>query len=673
MRCLLDGWGGFTRSVFPKIFGGAGLLLCLSGLAGAKPLELGGVFQDHAVFQRERPIAIWGTARAGAEVVITLGAASAQMKCGDDGLWSLHLPALSAGGPYVLRASDGVAIIERKDILIGDVWLCSGQSNMVWTVGQSANASAEIAAAAYPEIRFITIPRTASTRPQHRVGGAWVRCSPESVSDCSAVAYYFAKAQWLKHRVPVGLVIAAVGGSTIQPWISRDSMQDPVLAKIARKYELWPDDLEKRDTQFLRRFRHWVKVYFRADEYDRGGALEWVEAGFDDAKWRPLTMPDFIERQGIALNGVFWLRRELQIPSSWAGRDLILDLGRVDDSDITYYNGQEIGSVGLNEAAVPSLVSRIYKIPKGLVQAGRAVIAIRVSDYTGSGGMNPETKRLELRTSDGSDLSLDLKGVWKYAVEQEVKGPLPPPPVRDQETSLFFNGMISPLVRYGLRGFLWYQGESNSNDPLAYRELFPLLIGDWRRQWEDPALPFLFVQLAGFDPRNLRALNDPDAFTYWVYLREAQGAALSLPGTEMASAIDLGDAQDIHPPNKQEVGRRLSLGADRVVHGMKITSSGPRFKGAKIEGGRVRVEFAHAEGGLKADGDVEGFALAGWDRKFHWARAMIHDQEVEVSCPSVPEPVSVRYAWEDDSSRANLKNSTGLPAEPFRLDQWDPY
>ncbi len=660
-------------SFAPRVFRGMILLLCFPCLAGAGLLELGTPFQDHAILQRNRPIVIWGTAREGVDIVVTLGTASAHVRCDRDGRWRLTLPALSAGGPHILAISDGSTTLEKKDVLIGDVWLCSGQSNMAWTVEQSANAAAEMAAAHYPEIRFLTVPRTPAAQLQHAVGGSWEQCSPATVGACSAVAYYFARDQWQKHRVPVGLIVAPVGGSTIQPWISRDATSDPALAGIADKYKLWPDDLEKRDEEFRRRYRDWVKDYFRADEHNSGEDGGWAKGEFDDEGWLPLTMPDFIERQSITINGVFWLRKEVLIPASWAGRDLVLDLGRLDDCDITYFNGQKVGEVTLREAIVPSLVPRIYKIPGSLVKAGQAIVAVRVSDFTGSGGMNPETKRLDLRLADTPEPALELRGVWKYAVEQEVKGPLPPAPVRDQETSLFFNGMISPFVRYGLRGFLWYQGESNSDDPLAYCELFPLLIKDWRRHWEDSSLPFLFVQLAGFDPRKLRTLNDPNAYTYWVYLREAQSFALTVPYTEMVSAIDLGDPQNIHPPNKQEVGRRLSLCADRVAHGEDIACSGPRFRKAEIEGPMVRVEFANVDGGLKAEGNIEGFALAGEDRKFHWASAVIRGSEVEVYCPQVPKPVSIRYAWQDDPSRANLRDAAGLPAEPFRLDQWDPY
>lgn len=652
-----------------RIFPGVMLGLCFAHLAAA--LELAGPFQDHAILQRDRPVFIWGTSAAGAEIVAKLGAESARSTAGKDGHWELYLPPLPAGGPHVLTVSDGLATLSRKDIFMGDVWLCSGQSNMAWPVEQSANASVEIAAARYPEIRFITIPPTKAETPSATVSGEWLSCSPETIGDCSAVAYYFARSQWEKHRVPVGLIIAPVGGSTIQPWISRDLKEDSAVAETIAKYELWSDNDEGRDIRFLQRFQEWVKVHFRADEKNLGEQRGWADVEFDDTKWPHLAMPDFLERQGIVLNGVFWLRKEIQIPPSWAGRDLTLHLGRLDDCDVTYFNGRKVGGTSLNEAIVPSLPARIYRVPGDIVQAGKAVVAIRISDYSGSGGMNPETKQLDLQLSENSAVS--LRGNWKYKVETEVKGFLPPVPVRDQETSLFFNGMIAPFVGYGLRGFLWYQGESNSNDPLAYRDLFPLLIKDWRRQWKDVSLPFLFVQLAGFDPRNLRALDDPNEYTYWTYLREAQAAALAFPRTEMATAMDIGDPRDIHPPNKQEIGRRLSLGADLLVHGLPVVSSGPRFRQARVEGGKVRIEFANAENGLRADGPVTGFAVAGEDRKFYWAQAVIEGEGVEVFSPKVTRPVSVRYAWQDDPSLANLRNAEGLPAEPFRTDDWNPY
>lgn len=645
----------------------------LSGMALASPLELGVPFQDRVVLQRERPIVVWGTGRAGDAVTVTLGAASGSGRCLEDGRWRVTLPALPAGGPHVLLVTDEDSTIAKKDILIGDVWLCSGQSNMAWSVKQSASAQSEMMGARFPGIRFMTIPRISADQPQHSVSGVWEECSPETIGQCSAVAYYFARDQWTRHRVPIGLIVAPVGGSSIQSWISRGVMSDPTLAKIADKYELWPANAEERDAQFLQRYRGWVKEHFRVEEDNQGVRKGWATEGFDDADWPSLHMPDFIERQGRVFNGVFWLRKAVEIPAAWAGRDLVLSLGRLDDGDVTYFNGDKIGSVNLDKAIVPSLVDRSYAIPGHLVKPGRAVIAIRISDFTGSGGMNPENKQLDLRVVNASEARIELEGTWKYAEEQAVTDLLPPAPVRDQETSLLFNGMIAPLVPYALRGVLWYQGESNSDDPIAYRELFPMLIKDWRQQWDDAALPFLFVQLAGFDPRNLRMLNDPNAYTYWVYLREAQAMALTCPSTEMVSAIDLGDPEDIHPPNKQEVGRRLSLCADRVVLALDVTCSGPRFENVSFDGGRALVRFTRADGGLKADGEVTGFALAGEDRKFHWAGAELRGDVVEISSPQVPRPVSVRYAWQDDPSRANVKGANGLPAEPFRTDQWDPY
>jgi sialate O-acetylesterase len=616
---------------------------------------------------------VWGRGAVGREVVVKLGTATERGRCSDDGRWRVTLPALSAGGPYTLSVACGETTITKSDILVGDVWLCSGQSNMAWSVEQSANAKAEVAAARYPEIRFITISRTTADEPRNSASGRWVKCSPETIGSCSAAAYYFARDQWKRHQIPIGLIVAPVGGSTIQPWISRGVLSDPELAKIAEKHDLWPADIHERDERFLQRYRQWVKDHFRVNQDDQGVPKGWASAEFQDEAWTSLKMPDFIERQGITFNGVFWLRRSVDIPVDWAGRDLVLNLGRLDDGDETYFNGEKIGEVTLDHAIVPSLVDRSYVIPGRLVQSGRAIIAIRIADFSGSGGMNPENKQLDLKGEGNFEARIELKGNWKYSEEQAVAGFLPPVPVRDQETSQFFNGMIAPLAPYTLKGVLWYQGESNSGDPLAYRELFPMLIQDWRQQWGDASLPFLFVQLAGFDPRNLRALDDPNAHSYWVYLREAQAMALTIPSTEMATAIDLGDAKDIHPSNKQEVGRRLSFCADRVAHGLPVDCGGPRFASASFEGDRAVVKFTRADGGLRAEGVVMGFALAGEDRKFHWGRAELRGDTAEVTSSRVPHPVSIRYAWQDDPSSANLKAASGLPAEPFRTDCWNPY
>jgi len=647
-------------------------LLCGSWLAGGPllaALELAGPFQDHGVIQRDLPIKVWGKADAGSKVSVSLGGHTGSAETADDGRWVVALPALPAGGPHELVVSSGDEKIKRTDILMGEVWLCSGQSNMEWPLWKCSNAKAEIAEADYPSIRFLMEPRVAASAPSEKVNGQWTVCTPETAGKASGVAYFFAKEQWKKHKVPIGMIVPSVGGSRIEPWISREGfLADPALAGIIEELKLKENDPKKYNQQFTEKYNAWLEKNFAGDPKKAEEAKQWAAPDFDDTLWQKIEVPESVESQGYASDGVFWLRKQLQIPPSWLGKDLKLHLGRIDDVDETFFNGQKVGETSFKTTASPWSDARDYVIPGKMVTSQDVVIAVRVSDFSGAGGMFQKDKKpLVLQVADGSSLPIPLEGRWQFRFENEIPdGTLPTPPTTVLNASTFFNGMISPFVGYGLRGFLWYQGESNAGDPEQYKKLFPALIQDWRKLWGGGDLPFFFVQLAAYEPGRIRVI-DPNANSSWATLREAQASALSLPAVEMVTAIDVGDAFDIHPADKASLGERMSLAADRIVHKQDVVSSGPRFISAEKDGKEIRVRFANSEGLKVAGTEAVGFTVAGKDGKFYLAEARIDGDTIIVSSPSVADPVTIRYAWSNDPGSANLRNKQDLPAEPFRF------
>ncbi|WP_269522669.1 sialate O-acetylesterase [Coraliomargarita parva] len=579
---------------------------------------------------------------------------------------------MEAGGPYQLIVEGAQSRIECDEILMGDVWLCAGQSNMEWAVERSMNAEEEIAAADYPSIRFIRVPRRNMEKPAERVSATWTVCSPESIAPCSAVAYYFAREQWRRHGVPIGLIVAPVGGSRIQRWISEEGYQ---------KFPNWKQDFDRKlesirepdavNAFFREAYLQWISDEFSADYLP---SLE-TEKRFLHSEvrelWLVVYQPYFIEKYGYRRDGVYWLRTRRQIPADWVGKPLVLDLGLVDDCDVTYVNGRRVGATGFEESTSPWSEQRMYDVPGDAVEQNEIQIAVRVVDFMGSGGLRSDAK-IQIRPLDGSSPALDLSGPWEIAVEKVVPGLLSPPPSLNRSRAGYFNGMIAPFVGYGLKGFLWYQGENNTHEPLAYRTLFQVLIRDWRAQWQEETLPFLFVQLAAFDAQGGTVPNPGDRDP-WAFIRESQSMALDLPFTDMVCALDTEDPEDIHPPNKQKIGYRLSLCADRVAHGLSVGMGSPRFREYTIEADRIYLYFDRVGGGLEVDGNwLSGFSIAGSDRRFYWANAEILDANtVVVSSSEVSVPVSVRYAWAANPFWANLTNDFGFPAEPFRLDDWD--
>ncbi|MGI4886932.1 MAG: sialate O-acetylesterase [Janthinobacterium lividum] len=646
------------------------VLLALAAPTARAAVRLPALVGSHMVLQRDRPVPVWGWAAPGERVTVTFRGKAYPATPGPGGRWQATLPATPAGGPYALTVQ-GSNRIELTDILVGDVWLASGQSNMQYKVKDgnpggyqpTDNADQEIAAANWPKIRVFTVNQAVAYRPQAEAAGSgWLVCSPATVAQFSAVAYFFGRDLYQQYQVPMGLVVSSWGGTPAEAWVSAAGLKAfPEFGKTVADFAGRPTDLAADQRAFTEQQRAFGQSLATRDQGYLPGGKTWAGADFDARAWPTMALPGAWERTPALADydGVVWFRKEVELTAADAGRDLTLALGPVDDADSTWFNGVKVG--GTTGYAQP----RTYNVPAALVRPGRNVVAVRVVDTGGGGGLTGTADALRLTTPART---LALAGPWQY---QPGIAPnlIPKPPVaggaQNAPTALY-NAMIAPLETMALKGVIWYQGESNADRAAQYRTLFPALVADWRAHW-GPQLPFLFVQLANFQPT-----QPQPAESAWAELREAQAGALKLPRTGMATAIDIGNPADIHPHNKQEVGRRLALAARHVAYAdNQLTYSGPTYASLAAAGPAVRLKFTSAGTGLQAKGGapLQGFAVAGADHKFYWATAQLVGNEVVVQSAQVPAPVAVRYDWAD-SPTGNLYNKEGLPAVPFRTDTW---
>jgi sialate O-acetylesterase len=632
-------------------------LFLLSAHSNAQ-LGLPKVFGDSMVLQRGIPIPVWGTASAGSLITGQLGAVHATAKAGSDGKWMLRFPKFAAGGPYTLKIGEqgkpGTAI-ELKGILIGDVWVASGQSNMEMEVQQAADARREIEQANYPQVRFLLVEHGKKLTPQPDIqAGKWKVCDSASVKKLSAVAYYFARKLHGDQHVPIGIIQSTWGGTPVEAWTSREML---LTSPITKAKTLSNDTLRFDREDFVTDSLNWVKIWNIVYTPQNNADKIIPATEYNDAGWTPIEMPKVLKDFGIGYyEGMVWLRKKLSLPGSFAGKDITINLGHPEMNYSLYFNGQEICKNIWNSNPTHS-----FTIPARLVKDGENTIAIRVAMLWGGGGLMPPAEDLYL--TDGAS-KISLAGKWLYKKDLETAFPK----ILNYQyyPTVLFNAMINPLIPFGIKGFIWYQGEANAAAAYNYRTLFPMLIKDWRQRWQQGDVPFLFVQLTNF----MKTKPLP-AESEWAELREAQTMTLSLPNTGMACIIDIGEANDIHPKNKQEVGRRLALVANKEVYKQNIIASGPLYKNFERQGNRIRINFTNTGTGLSTkDGkEVTGFAIAGKDHKFYWAKAIIEGNQVIVYSGNVAEPEAVRYAWADNPA-CNLINSQKLPAVPFRTDTW---
>jgi sialate O-acetylesterase len=617
-------------------------------------VKLPAIFSDNMVLQQNKAIQIWGWADKGETVEVRFLNQLRKVKADKSGNWAVALGAQTHGGPYSLEVKGKSNRLSLHDILIGEVWLCSGQSNMEFAVKNAYNASVEISRANFPEIRSFNVTKAIGTQPKSDFEGSWKVCSPGSVADFSAVAYFFAQNLYKELGIPIGIINSSWGGTDIETWISEQTFSQ-LPAELSKRY-----DGKKIDNidQFLKDNSSRKEFYLKAMNNDPGISEKWFAPETDIAPWPTMPIPQLWEGLLGDIDGIAWYCFSLDLPKEDAGKTAVIQLGPIDDNEITWVNGQ---TVGHTEGYT---VSRQYSIPENILMAGKNRITVKISDFSGGGGFYGKAEDIYLEVNGKK---YPLAGNWHYklAVTNKQFNFVEPSP--NMQPSLLFNAMINPITKFPMAGAIWYQGENNSGQAYNYKTLFPTLINDWRKQWHID-FPFYWVQLANYQAKDSNPVE-----SNWAELRQAQSLTLSLPNTGQAVITDIGDANDIHPKNKQDVGRRLALIALNKTYGKTdLVYSGPTFRSMEIKGSKAVISFDNIGGGLTTTskyGYVEGFSIAGKDKHFVWAKAYIDGEKITVFSENVSEPVAVRFAWANNPD-VNLYNKEGLPAAPFQTDTW---
>jgi len=631
-------------------------LFLLVSFFGFSDVRLPLIISDNMVLQRDKPITIWGWANAGEKVTVQFKKQAKSVKTDKSGRWKVILNAEPAGGPFVMTVK-GRNTVTINNILLGEVWICSGQSNMEWPVRSARDSEKEIKDSNYPEIRHFAVQKSVAAEPQEEVkGGDWKLATSENVGDFTAVGFFFARDLYNELKIPIGLVHTSWGGTHSETWTSKEAFESSAEFKdmIASMPKLDLDEMAKKKVEESAKKLQESKVYDPADK----GVANWKEAGFDDSNWAMIKVPQLWESTLGDLDGAVWLRKTVILEADDIGKAAVLKLSMIDDQDEAYVNGIKVGSTNSYNA------QRNYNIPDHVLKSGKNVIAVKVIDTGGGGGIYGEDKDVRIELNKGKQIS--LAGDWKIRVESITSSSAIGP---NRYPTLLFNAMINPILNFGIRGAIWYQGESNAGRAFQYRKAFPLMIQDWRKHFNQGDFPFYFVQLASFNA----AMGNSKLGSSWAELREAQTMTLSLPNTGMAITTDIGEAKDIHPRNKQDVGHRLAAIALNQLYGKNGVDSGPMYSAMKIEGNKIRVSFTSTGSGLLVKdkyGYLKGFEIAGADQKFYYAKAWTEGNEVVVSCEAVAAPVAVRFAWADNPEDANLFNKEGFPAVPFRTDSW---
>ncbi|CAN5461196.1 sialate O-acetylesterase [soil metagenome] len=658
-------------------------VLLLGPFVASADVVLPPVISDHMVLQKSAETSVWGKAEPGEEISVTLGTAKAKAKAGADGKWRavLNLKEVEAG-PFEMTVK-GHNEVKVQDVVVGEVWLAAGQSNMQFVLKDALGAKEEIEKSSNPMLRHFKIELVASLDPQEEAKGQWVVAGPQTAADFTAVGYYFGKTLQKALKVPVGLLNATWGGTQVESWTSVEALSTvPELKESVESQQVAAREYPAKKEAFVTQYEAWLKATNREDK-PPGDVTSYTGASIEAKDWTPVKLPG-----EVAPAGATWLRKEVVVAAKDANHGILVMLGDMAGFESAYWNGKLISELTYKDfpgAPYP----RRYEIPPEQVKAGANVLAIRV--YSPSEPVKFAGKVLKAGTQS-------LLGEWlmktEYTLPALAKGAAPPPdfPPAPRMTQAvggaLFNGMIAPIVPCTIRGVVWYQGEGNASRAVQYRTAFPLLIKDWRGRWKQPELPFYFCQLANYMPKKAQ----PDD-SRWAELREAQAMTLKLPHTGLASLIELGESEAIHPLNKEIAGERLAAIALATDYHFDQPYSGPVFDTMKIEGGKCRVTFKHTEGGLVAkpldptynvflqngktaplvrnspNSEIEGFAICGEDKKWVWADAKIDGSTVVVSSSAVSNPVAIRYGWADNPT-VNLYNGAGFPATPFRTDDF---
>jgi len=646
---------------------------------GPSKLRLPSILSDNMLLQQKTDALIWGKANPGQKITIAPSwGTEVAVKTGKDGKWSVNIPAPGAGGPYTIVISAADTTITIGNILAGEVWVCSGQSNMEmpiqgWpprdTIMHSANV---IANAALPNIRLFTVTRKVSADPLDDCIGKWEVCNPETVRPFSATGFFFGKKLYDKLNVPVGLIETAWGGTPSESWTAADVLTNAgeFIKDLAAMKESLP--LQVQYQAFLERHKK-VEVKPAGDDQWKNlglGDEAAASADFNDSAWPSMALPQLFEKVIGDLDGVVWFRKVVNIPASLAGKDLILSLGPIDDMDCTWFNGLLVGAT---ETSGFYQTDRNYIIPGAAVKEGASTIAVRVLDNGGGGGIWGAPGSMKITAKEGKEAPLDISGQWKYQVSAELTnnkfyifdmtkneyaGIKKPMAMGPNSPSTLFNGMINPIVNYRIKGAIWYQGEANVGRADQYAKIFPLMIQNWRDSWKEKDFPFYFVQIAPY------VYSDVDS-SESVLLREAQAKSLATPNTGMVVTLDIATVMNIHPPFKMEVGNRLAALALNNDYGIKTPCAGPVYKSMVADGKIIKVNFDNTGSALVSKKDlIPEFEIAGKDGAFVCAVAKIVKNEVWVSSPKVQEPAFVRYCWRNGAV-GTLFNNDGLPASEF--------
>ncbi len=615
------------------------------------------IFGDSMVLQRDKPNTIWGWSQPGDSVKVEIAGHTATGVAGADGKWVAKFDPPATGGPYTLNIT-GKQTVKLQDVLVGDVWICGGQSNMQFALTQAKNAQEEIKTANYPQMRFFVVGQRAAYAPVDTVRGSWKAVSPATAGGrggMSAVAYFFGRKLEENLHVPIGLIQEAVGGIPAEAYMSPAGLRplkefDAGLAEVERHHKAG-------DPEYGNYMAHWYVDY---DPGTRNGA-NWADPAFDDSAWKKVTVPgSFYADLGIGdVPGMVWLRKEFTLPANVPAGMARLSLGMVDKMDTTYVNGQQVGG--------SSWVENPKNYMARDLKPGKNVIAIRLFKLSASKGFLNKPEDVHLTLGDGT--VIPLAGEWKGVLAVDGRPPQVLPigfennPVM---AGVLYNGMLAPIVPLSITGTIWYQGESNEKHAAAYRTLLPALIADWRNLFGQGDFPFYIVSLPFYRER-----SDVPVENAWAEVREAQMlAAKNVKNSCLAVTVDIGDVESVHPLDKREPGDRLALCALGQHYGQKVVYSGPTLKSVERVKGAVKLHFDHVDGGLIAKGGEPGeFSIAGDDRKWHWATGKIDGDTITVSSSEVPNPKEVRYAWQGNP-KATLFNGAGLPATPFRTDDW---
>jgi sialate O-acetylesterase len=614
-------------------------------------IKLPRLISDGMVLQRDIPVKIWGWAGPNEKVEISFNNEKFQTVASQDGNWTIVLPSQKAGGPYEMTLSASNTMV-LKDVLFGDVWLCSGQSNMEIPMERVKDKYSDVIAKAdNSNIRQFLVPDKYEFSKENvdLSSGEWQSVNPQNILKFAAVGYFFASEIYAKYKIPIGLINSALGGSPAESWISAEDVKK--FPEYDAEYQKFKDgtlgaQIEENDRRIN---TDWYKSL---NDQDEGLKKHWSEPDFDDSTWATMNIPGYWADSALGnVNGAVWFRKEVDLSNIKAATAKLI-LGRIVDADSVYVNGNFVGTTSYQYPP------RKYVFDPKLLKQGKNEIAVRIINNSGRGGF-VEDKPYKLVVDNDS---IDLKGSWKYQLGARIS-PLPPPTsLRWKPVGLYY-AMIAPLKNYGIKGILWYQGESSTSKPLEYAALMETLIENWRTQWNQKNLPFLFVQLANF----MEPKSEPSE-SNWAELRQQQKNILKVPNTGMVVAIDLGEWNDIHPLNKYDVGKRLALQARKIVYGEKdLVASGPLFKAMRKKENKLILRFTDVGTGLmiKDHNTLKGFAIAGKDGKFVWANAIIEGDKIIVWSDAVNNPIKVRYAWADNPEGANLYNKELLPASPF--------